>query len=341
MKFFVLIVGFLVVAGELCQSAVSDNLKAEWMSYKLKHGKSYANQAEDASRMANFLAAKEHVERHNAEAGSSYKMALNHLSDWTQEELAMLNGYKPDEQTNKVRADSSEQDAAYIAQILASSSDPVPDELDWRNVPGRVGPVGNQAKYCGSCWTFSTAGALEGQEVVNGVEATQFESLSEQELLDCSRSNLGCSGGAPERAFDDIANIGGIEANKDYPYQGYSDVCRFDKKKAVLSDKGHAFLRFNATEIKETLAKFGPISVAMQATENLLFYSSGILDDNKCSWFSNHAVLLVGYGTDSKDGDYWIVKNSWSDRWGEKGFFRIKRGVNMCRIEETAVIPTF
>ena len=46
----------------------------------------------------------------------------------------------------------------------------------------------------------------------------------------------------------------------------------------------------------------------------------------------NHAVLAVGYGTDATEGDYWIVKNSWGTTFGVDGYFKIKRGVNMCGI---------
>ena len=50
----------------------------------------------------------------------------------------------------------------------------------------------------------------------------------------------------------------------------------------------------------------------------------------------NHAVVVVGYGTEA-NGDYWIVKNSWGNNWGEKGFIRVKRGVKMCGIGGTIV----
>jgi len=53
----------------------------------------------------------------------------------------------------------------------------------------------------------------------------------------------------------------------------------------------------------------------------------------------NHAVVAVGYGTEN-GVDYWIVKNSWGADWGDEGFFKIQRGVNMCGVAECNSFPT-
>ena len=82
----------------------------------------------------------------------------------------------------------------------------------------------------------------------------------------------------------------------------------------------------------------------MDANDKFMSYESGVFDDKLCSKDEddlNHGVLLVGYGTDPKDGDYWTVKNSWGKSWGEKGYFRIRRGVNMCGVALYPTIPTF
>lgn len=74
---------------------------------------------------------------------------------------------------------------------------------------------------------------------------------------------------------------------------------------------------------------------------NLNLRSSGVYDDAACpSTGSNHAVNLVGYGTDSSGNPYWIVRNSWKTWWGQQGYFFIKRGVNRCNIEKRAAYVT-
>ena len=53
----------------------------------------------------------------------------------------------------------------------------------------------------------------------------------------------------------------------------------------------------------------------------------------------NHAVLAVGYGTSSEQGDYWTIKNSWGTDWGNDGYFMMQRGTNMCGVADCASYP--
>jgi C1A family cysteine protease len=87
----------------------------------------------------------------------------------------------------------------------------------------------------------------------------------------------------------------------------------------------------------------GPVSIGVDANDSAYkFYKSGIIK-KRCGTVINHAVLLVGYGTDN-GVDYWMVKNSWGGKWGEDGYFRILRDMNkkdegMCGIQQTPCYP--
>jgi len=98
----------------------------------------------------------------------------------------------------------------------------------------------------------------------------------------------------------------------------------------------------NEDLMKLALVKNGPLSVAFEVYDDFMAYKGGIYYHTGLTsrfnpfQLTNHAVLLVGYGEENNQ-KYWIVKNSWGTQWGEKGFFRIRRGVNECAIESIAV----
>lgn len=90
-----------------------------------------------------------------------------------------------------------------------------------------------------------------------------------------------------------------------------------------------------------------PISIAINSNSLAFYqYKSGVLDTDKCGPRVNHAVNIVGFGTDQATGKpYWIIKNSWGSGWGENGFIRIKRdttngGVGICGINKLVSYPT-
>lgn len=94
---------------------------------------------------------------------------------------------------------------------------------------------------------------------------------------------------------------------------------------AVAEVTGFKTLLKDDSELKKAVATIGPISVSVQATDNFVKYKNGVFYDSSCYWDrTNHAVLVVGYGKDNWSGqDYWIVKNSWNDLWGENGYCNI------------------
>lgn len=84
------------------------------------------------------------------------------------------------------------------------------------------------------------------------------------------------------------------------------------------------------------LSQVGPLYGVLHASPRFMYYDKGIFSDQNCKSKVNHAILFVGYGKDNNEKKYWIIKNSHGPKWGEGGFMRIERGVNMCRIGEYA-----
>jgi len=204
-----------------------------------------------------------------------------------------------------------------------------------------VSAVKNQAG-CGSCWTFSTIACIESHYLM---KYGTFRNLSEQQVLDCAGAfdNNGCKGGLPSHAFEYIFYAGGLSEESSYPYQA-SDAfgCRANLINPVVGVVGGS-VNISTSEVDMQAALFtnGPVSVAFQVIGGFRDYTTGVYANATCKNGPddvNHAVLAVGYGTE-KGTDYWLVKNSWGAAWGDNGFFKIQRGVNMCGIAQCNSYP--
>uniref|UniRef100_A0A3B4G1Y2 Cathepsin L1-like n=1 Tax=Pundamilia nyererei TaxID=303518 RepID=A0A3B4G1Y2_9CICH len=330
----VLLLAFVVLA---CSSPVVNKLWEEW---KTKHGKVYDNQID--FRRAVWEKNVHLVLRHNQEASAgkhSFTLGLNHLADMTAEEInENLNGLKLEETVNFTNGTFKDV-----------SDSPLPANVDWRK-EGLVGPVRNQG-LCGSCWAFSSLGALEGQLKKR---TGTLVSLSPQNLVDCSTQdgNLGCRGGYITKAYSYVIRNGGVDSESFYPYEHkvildtktYSNgKCRYSVQgRAGYCSKFSVLPEGDEKMLQKVLASVGPISVAVNAMlESFHMYSGGLYNVPSCNpKLINHAVLLVGYGTDGGQ-DYWLVKNSWGTAWGEGGYIRLARNKNnLCGIASFPVYPT-
>jgi len=217
---------------------------------------------------------------------------------------------------------------------LLKALENAPESLNWVE-KGAIGAVKDQGQ-CGSCWAFSTIGALEGRHFIQNNETVI---LSEQDLVDCDTVDSGCNGGLMGNAYDFIIKNNGVESSKDYPYTARDGKCKDNKKKhSDVQVKSKVVLENTDEDHMIAALQSGPLAIAINA-DLLQSYTGGVIDAkaNKCDPSSlDHGVVLVGYTKDT-----WIIRNSWANSWGEDGYFRFKRGQNTCGVNNYVAYPLF
>ncbi|XP_040184844.1 cathepsin W-like isoform X2 [Rana temporaria] len=208
----------------------------------------------------------------------------------------------------------------------ATTSATFPSSRDWRKM-GVISEVKNQGQ-CGSCWAFAAVGNIEAQWGIQGAP----RNLSVQQVIDCGPCDDGCRGGYTWDAYITVLNEGGLVSEEEYPYSAVRKNCRKDLT-AIGWIYDFQMLAKDETEMTSYVGNHGTLTVIINGVL-LQHYKNGIVDNlpQNCNPdYNDHAVLIVGY-VNKKHIPYWIVKNSYGPNWGEKGYFRIFLGKNMCGI---------
>ncbi|KAG9489493.1 hypothetical protein GDO78_005462 [Eleutherodactylus coqui] len=303
-------------------------LDQEWQAWKAKHEKKYSNFRDEMFRRKAWEETWHKVQKHNELANqglSKYRMAMNKFADMT-----------PQERTSRKCFNSNRMSTSHDNVPVQDSYRTLnmPKSKDWRD-SNCVTHVKNQG-HCGSCWAFATVGVFESHHCIKTKELINF---SEQQLVDCDTGNDGCCGGLPEKAMAYVTKHG-IMKSQDYEYADKQFNCLYKPDNSLAFNVSKYYLLPGEENMAMSVAFDGPISVGIDASDDFSMYCNGIFDGD-CSTEPNHAVIVVGYGTEhdqasGEDTDYWIIKNSWSADWGEEGYVRMKRNENKCGIGSDA-----
>jgi C1A family cysteine protease len=253
----------------------------------------------------------------------TYKLGHNQFSGMDSNDFRKYLGYSNLESSNLRRRKTSTLDQQINVYDLPSS-------INWVE-KGAVTPVKDQGQ-CGSCWSFSTTGALEGAYYN---KYGNLQSFSEQQLVDCDNfknggRDHGCNGGLMDNAFAWISKNGGLCIENDYPYiSGNTETSGTCKQscETVSDSKIVSFVDVTTSSDLDMMQAIAsqPVSIAIEADQReFQLYKSGVFTAT-CGTNLDHGVLVVGYGSD--DGsDYYLVKNSWGESWGQDGYILLGRG---------------
>ncbi|XP_022820986.1 zingipain-2-like [Spodoptera litura] len=297
-----------------------DNVDQHFNDFVVKYNKMYADEEERLNRSQIFAENLKKIIELNARR-ESHLYDVTHFMDLTQEEFTMrYTGLSEIFLTN---------DCPYLFDEDIEDVD-APESFDWRD-HNAVTPVKHQYE-CSSCYAFSAIANIESQVAIK--YNTQVD-LSEQQIVDCNSRTLGCTEGLMAPTFRYLMKAGGAVREPDYPYFGYQSQCYFNRSWPLFNIYPRSppvqvtscnSLRLTSQEkVKQLLYKYGPISIAIRADKFRYIGRVGIITDQFCTGPLNHAVLLVGYGTEN-GMPYWIVKNSWGSGWHDQGYFKMQRG---------------
>nr|XP_034591883.1 ervatamin-B-like [Setaria viridis]TKW23099.1 hypothetical protein SEVIR_4G271500v2 [Setaria viridis] len=276
-----------------------------------------------------------------------YKLSLNRFGDMTDDETRSAYACSRIMAPHRSTLGSGRRCLGGFAHGAAAVTghDDLPAAVDWSEKghgrrPVYVTDAKDQGQDCGCCWAFAATAAVES---INAIRTKNLVSLSEQQVVDCDTSNNGCNGGLATKAFDYIIKNGGIASERAYPYKGKQSSCAKVTTSPVVTIDGYEQVpSYDVIALMKAVAG-QPVVVTVQADEVPFKRYGGGVFWGPCGTNLGHAMTLVGYGTTDSGENYWIVKNSWGDSWGENGFIRMKRDVTaregLCGILMDASYP--
>nr|KAJ0228136.1 hypothetical protein LSAT_V11C100011930 [Lactuca sativa] len=314
-----LVQGFEYNEKDLETEESMSNLYQRWRDH---HNLQETTHAEKHKQFKAFKSNLQHVHKTN-KMNKLYTLKLNQYAGMTNDEfMSKHTGFKSKRQMHHMLHQSQRNE---VTNFMYADAVDVPPAVDWRKEA--VTPVRTQG-ICGSCWAFSTVDSVEG---INQIKTKKLVRLSPQQLIDCDIhgvNNRACDGGIMGDAFEYITKNGGITTEENYPYTGVNVTCNAAKAAdhAVSIDGYENVPEENEDALLKAVAH-QPVSVAVDAQSNdFQLYAKGVFT-GECGTDVNHGVTAVGYGETDDGVKYWIIRTSWGESWGEKGYMRLLRGV--------------
>mmetsp|Transcript_131461 Transcript_131461/g.294142 ORF Transcript_131461/g.294142 Transcript_131461/m.294142 type:complete len:409 (-) Transcript_131461:103-1329(-) len=334
-------------AASVLAAASAGNIAA-YESFRSKYRRG-GDAVDFATRLALFAKRRAEVQAHNARKDSTWIAEVNRFADYTEQERQALFGYDRAGRSVSYSSPSSSFLEAQPAVTLAESID-LRQSLE-------SGSFIRQQDACGSCWAVAAVGALEMQAEIDARGSSSSSSsflqrknsssllqrkrrtaalkLSFEQLVACVENKQhcggdgGCKGATAELAFEYARVHGVVEmAGYEHGYESQSpeDNCGEPMQGAAIVKIG-GWDRLPTNKLMPLMERVnhGPVVVSV-AANGWSMYQSGVFGSCAVDAVVNHAVLLIGYGHDQQSGkDYWLIRNSWGDDWGNQGTIKLER----------------
>ena len=253
--------------------------------------------------------------------------------------------------------------------VFKTSRNDLPDNYDLRDAYPNCETIKEirDQSYCGACWAFSAAETMSDRLCIASGGELQTRVSAADIVTCCYYCGDGCFGGWPGSAFDywieSGVPSGGLygDTNSCVPYffppcddhphkcTDYHDTpecqtqCQDGYPKTIDEDRSYGSNDYSVSgedDIMQEIYENGSVAAAFDVYEDFEDYSSGVYQHVTGDYLGGHAVKIIGWGVDDQNVKYWLIANSWNERWGENGYFRMLRGEDECGIEDEVVTGT-
>ena len=314
-------------------------------NFKSKFRKNFKSEDSESHGLENFEQNLDFVETCNKKTKHSYKLELNEYADLAWEEfqdrflMKVTDQFKDNNHLIKNLRDNGSRASFFKAKAPTVGSDFT--EYSHRRLLQSVNPVQfarsigvatsvshlqyitpvKNQRRCNSCYAFAGIGALEAA-IAKKYGSTSI--LSEQEQVDCSTWDVGCSGGDPFNSFM-YHMYYGTAKNDVYPYVALAGTCKYlDYDKKVFTPLNAEYISGDVASFLQALEK-GPVAIIHEVNKEFSLYSTGVYTKQTCGTQLNHSA--VAYGYDLNDPiPHILVKNAWGPNWGSSGHYKLAIG---------------